>query len=53
MLNVGEKLWNGVIVTEQLATAYNSIQSRIDGFKRDGRNVPVELLNGAHNLLNA
>jgi hypothetical protein len=53
MLNVGEKLWNGVIVTEQLASAYNSIQARIYGFRKEGRNVPVELLNGAHNLLNA
>ena len=52
MLNVGEKLWNGRIVTAQLAEAYNSTQARIAGFVAAGLTVPEQLLNGSHNLLN-
>ena len=51
MLNVGEKLWNGAIVTEYLAREYNAIQSRIDSFKREGRTVPVELINASHKVI--
>jgi len=32
-LKAGDKLCNGVIVTEQLARAYNSLTEQIEGFK--------------------
>ena len=51
MLKVGEKLWNGAIVTPELARAYNARQERIEAFRAAGRKVPQELLNGAHNLI--
>ena len=51
MLKSGERLWNGAIVTPQLADAYNATQSRIASFERDARPVPEELLNVAHNLI--
>jgi len=50
-LQAGEKLFNGVIVSEDLARAYNSLQDRIQSFKDAGRTVPEELLNGSHNLI--
>lgn len=52
MLKVGERLWNGAIVSDDLARAYNSLQTRIEGFRKEGRPVPEQLLNGSHNLLN-
>lgn len=50
-LTVGDKLWNGVEVTQYLATAYNRLTDRIEQFKAKGRRVPEELLNGRHNLI--
>jgi len=50
-LQPGERLWNGATVTPELASAYNALQSRIESFRKAGRPVPVELLNGAHNLI--
>jgi len=52
-LKAGDRLWNGVIVTEQLARAYNSLTERIERFKAEGRTVPENLLNGRHNLINS
>lgn len=51
MLQSGEKLWNGAIVTPQLAACYNSLQERIASFRDAGKPVPDYLLNGAHNLI--
>ena len=51
MLKVGEKLWNGAVVTAHLADAYNRLCDRIAGFEREGLPVPDELLNGRHNLI--
>jgi hypothetical protein len=53
MLTIGEKLFNGAIVTPYLAQAYNSIQARIQSFRDAGLPVPQALLNGAHNLINS
>lgn len=50
-LVIGEKLWNGAIVTPQLAAAYNAIQARIAGFRAEGKPAPDQLLNGAHALI--
>lgn len=52
MLNVGDKLWNGLVVTPEFAATYNALQARIESFKAEGRPVPEHLLNGSHNLLN-
>lgn len=51
MLNIGDKLWNGAIVTPSLATAYNALQQRIASFEAAGLPAPMELLNGAHSLI--
>lgn len=51
MLVVGERLWNGTIVTKYLADAYNNVSERIRKFEEDGKPVPEYLLNGRHNLL--
>ena len=51
MLTVGEKLWNGRVVTRQLADAYNSLTARIASFEAAGLPVPEQLLNGRHNLI--
>jgi len=51
-LKAGDRLWNGVIVTEQLARAYNSLTERIERCKAEGMTVPENLLNGRHNLIN-
>ena len=51
-LKAGDKLWNGVIVTEQMARAYNSLTERIERFKAEGMAVPEYLLNGRHNIIN-
>lgn len=53
MLSVGEKLWNGAIVTADFAAIYNRLQERIQRFREDGRPVPEYLLNGSHNLMNS
>lgn len=53
MLQVGEKLWNGRIVTADFAAVYNRLQERIEGFRKEGRPVPEYLLNGSHNLMNS
>lgn len=50
-MNIGERLWNGAIVTPYLAEAYNALQARMDQFRAEGRPVPLYLLNGAHNLV--
>lgn len=51
MLIIGQRLWNGALVTPQLASAYNAMQERIEQFRNEGRPVPENLLNGAHNLI--
>lgn len=51
MIQPGERLWNGAIVTKQLAAAYNAISAKIAGFEAIGRPPPEELLNGRHNLI--
>lgn len=51
MLKAGEKLWNGAIVSPQLADAYNAATARIDAFVTAGKPVPENLLNGRHNLI--
>lgn len=51
MLNVGEKLWNGAIVTEQLAYAYNSRLETVKRFESEGREAPEYLINGLHKLI--
>ena len=50
-VKAGDKLYNGAIVTEHFAKAYNAISDRIDRFIADGREAPEYLLNGRHNLL--
>lgn len=50
-LKVGEKLWNGAIVTEALAATYNALSLKIEAMEREGRKVPGHLLNGRHNLI--
>ncbi len=51
MIKAGERLWNGAIVSQDFADVYNRLQERIDGFRRDGKPVPENLLNGSHNLI--
>ena len=51
MIQPGERLWNGAIVTTELAAAYNAISAKIAGFEAAGRLAPEELLNGRHNLI--
>ena len=51
MLKVGERLWNGAIVTPELAAAYNRTQAKIQSFRDAGKPVPENILNGAHNLI--
>lgn len=51
MLKVGEKLWNGAIVTEALVATYNALNLKIEAIEREGRQVPDHLLNGRHNLI--
>lgn len=53
MLTVGEKLWNGAIVTPELARAYNRVQAKIAQYREAGLPVPENILNGAHNLIAA
>ena len=50
-IKAGTRLWNGAIVTPQLADTYNSLQDRMAGFVRRGLPVPEYLRNGSHNLL--
>ena len=50
-MKAGDKLWNGKLVSPQLAAAYNAATQRIETFEREGRAPPEELLNGRHNLL--
>lgn len=52
MLKAGSRLWNGVIVTADMAAAYNALQTRMDTFRKVSLPVPNHLLNGAHNLIN-
>lgn len=51
MLKTGERLWNGAIVTAELAAAYNAATARIEAFRAAGIPAPEWLLNGRHNLL--
>lgn len=51
MLKAGEKLWNGAIVSPQLAAAYNAATAKIETFEKDGKPVPENLLSGRHNLI--
>lgn len=50
-LRAGERLWNGALVTPQLAAAYNAASERIESFEAQGRPAPEQLLNGRHNLI--
>ena len=50
-LVVGEKLWNGVVVSKPLADTYNALSLKIEAIEREGRQVPEHLLNGRHNLI--
>lgn len=50
-LEPGQKLWNGKLVTPDLAAAYNALTDRIESFKAAGLPVPDQLLNGRHNLI--
>ena len=52
-LIIGERLWNGVTVTKQLAEAYNSLLDRMGTFTKESKPVPEYLLNGTHNLINS
>lgn len=52
MLKAGEKLWNGKIVSTQLAAAYNAATAKINAFEKAGLPVPENILNGRHNLIN-
>ena len=49
----GYVLFTGAIVSEELARAYNAATAKIDSFIEAGINVPENLLNGRHNLLNS
>ncbi|WP_406853341.1 hypothetical protein WEU32_06810 [Brevundimonas sp. BH3] len=49
----GDRLWNGAVVTADLAKAYNAISANIALFESEGRTVPEHLLNGRHNLLSS
>jgi hypothetical protein len=51
MLTVGERLWNGALVTPALASAYNAQQAKIARYRAAGLPVPDNILNGAHNLI--
>jgi hypothetical protein len=51
MLTIGERLWNGAIVTPQLAAAYNKRLRMAQAWRDMGRDPPVELANGLHNLI--
>jgi len=51
MLKSGDKLWNGAIVTAQLAAAYNAANAKIEAFEKAGKVAPQNLLNGRHNLI--
>jgi len=50
MLKVGEKLWNGRIVTQDFADVYNRLQVNITQKEALGWNVEA-LKNGSHNLM--
>lgn len=50
-LQIGDRLWNGAIVTAELAAAYNSATQRIEAFEAAGRPAPVEIVNGRFHLL--
>lgn len=50
-LTPGARLWNGAIVTPQMAAAYNSASERIERFEAQGRRAPDNLLNGRHNII--
>jgi len=52
MLNKGDKLWSGLIVSSDLAAAYNAAYLRAQSFRDNGLPVPEQLLNGLHNLVN-
>jgi len=51
-LIVGENLWNGAIVNQSLADAYNAIQDDINRFIDARMTVPEYLLNGSFKLIN-
>lgn len=51
MLTIGQRLWNGVQVTPYLAETYNTLQQRIEGFRKEGLPVPDYLLNAAFKLI--
>lgn len=51
-MQAGYRLWNGVVVSAQLAAAYNAASDRIAAYEAAGRPIPEELLNGRHNLIN-
>jgi len=43
----GEKLWNGVTVTPELAKARDHVIENIRKYESEGRRVPENILNGA------
>lgn len=52
-LKKGDTLWHGGIVSAEFAAIYNATWERIESFRKEGREAPEHLLNGAHNLMNA
>lgn len=52
MLQPGDRLWNGAIVSASFADNYNRLQQRIQSFRDAGLPVPEQLLNGSHAMIN-
>lgn len=50
-MQAGDRLWNGVIATQELARAYNRIEARMVSFETAGRPIPQQLFNGRFNLI--
>lgn len=50
-LEIGERLWNGVIVNKHIAESYNKIQDRIESFYDSGLETPEYLINASHKIL--
>lgn len=47
----GEKLFNGICVTQYQADAYNRANDHIHAWEASGKQAPEYLLNGRHNLI--
>ena len=50
-LKADGRLWNGAIVSKQLADAYNTQNDHAHAWLALGKPVPEQILNGRHNLL--